>query len=97
MFSSSHRFSDGSFSIQKATRVAWLKIYYIHFETEQVEEKELTDGAKPLIAEVERLLSDKGEKVRAEMSEKIRQFAVPDANRLIYNDLCELVKNHKKK
>ena len=61
------------------------------------EEKELTDGAKPLIAEVERLLSAEGEKVRAEMSEKIRQFAVPDANRLIYNDLCELVKNHKKK
>ncbi|MBQ4354993.1 MAG: UDP-N-acetylglucosamine--N-acetylmuramyl-(pentapeptide) pyrophosphoryl-undecaprenol N-acetylglucosamine transferase [Clostridia bacterium] len=60
------------------------------------EEKDLTDGAKPLIAEVEKLLSEEGEAVRAEMREKIRQFAVPEANKLIYNDLCALVKNHKK-
>lgn len=59
------------------------------------EEKELTDGAKPLIAEVEKLLSDDGEKIRAERQEKIRQFAVSDANKLIFNDLCELVKNKK--
>lgn len=60
------------------------------------EEKDLVDGAKPLIAEVEKLLSDEGEAVRAQMREKIRQFAVPESNKLIYNDLCELVKNHKK-
>ena len=61
------------------------------------EEKDLVDGAKPLIAEVEKLLSPEGEKIRAEMGEKIRQFAVPDTNKLIYNDLCELVKQHSKK
>lgn len=55
------------------------------------EEKELNDGAKPLVAEVERLLSPEGEAVRAEMSEKIRQFAVPDANKLIYNDILKLI------
>lgn len=61
------------------------------------EEKDLTDGAKPLIAEVEKLLSDEGEAIRNEMQEKIRQFAVPESNKLIYQDLCELVKKHKKK
>lgn len=60
------------------------------------EEKDLVDGAKPLIAEVEKLLSEDGEAVRAQMRENIRQFAVPESNKLIYNDLCELVKNHKK-
>lgn len=59
------------------------------------EERELADGAKPLIAEVERLLGENGAAVRAEMSEKIRQFAVPDSNKRIYNDLCELVKKKK--
>lgn len=54
------------------------------------EEKELTDGAKPLIEEVEKLLSDGGDELRAERSEKIRQFAVSDANKLIYNDLVKL-------
>ena len=53
---------------------------------------ELTDGAKPLIAEVERLLGPDGAAIRAEMGEKIRQFAVPDSNKLIYNDLCRLAK-----
>lgn len=61
------------------------------------EEKDLTDGAKPLITEVEKLLSDEGEAIRNEMQEKIRQFAVPESNKLIYQDLCELVKKHKKK
>ena len=56
------------------------------------EEKELTDGAKPLIAEVERLLGPDGAAIRAEMGEKIKQFAVPDSNKLIYNDLCKLAK-----
>ncbi|MBR3997823.1 MAG: UDP-N-acetylglucosamine--N-acetylmuramyl-(pentapeptide) pyrophosphoryl-undecaprenol N-acetylglucosamine transferase [Clostridia bacterium] len=60
------------------------------------EEKDLTDGAKPLIAEVEKLLSPEGEEIRKNMSEKIRDFAVPESNKLIYNDLCELVRNHKK-
>lgn len=59
------------------------------------EERELADGAKPLIAEVERLLGENGAAVRAEMSEKIRQFAVADSNKRIYNDLCELVKKKK--
>ena len=61
------------------------------------EEKDLVDGAKPLIEEVERLLSPDGEKIRAEMGEKIRQFAVHDSNKLIYNDLCELAKKKTKK
>lgn len=60
------------------------------------EEKELTDGAKPLIEEVEKLLSDGGEKLRAERSEKIRQFAVSDANKLIYNDLVKLAQSGRK-
>lgn len=59
------------------------------------EEKELADGAKPLIEEVERLLGEDGAKLRAEMSEKIRQFAVSDSNKRIYNDLCELAKKKK--
>ncbi len=59
------------------------------------EEKELTDGAKPLIAEVEKLLSDSS--IREERSEKIRQFAVNDANKLIYNELKKLAENGKSK
>lgn len=61
------------------------------------EEKELADGAKPLIEEVEKLLSDEGEKLRAERSEKIRQFAVSDANKLIYNDLVKLAQSGRNK
>ena len=61
------------------------------------EEKELTDGAKPLIEEVEKLLSDEGDELRAERSEKIRQFAVSDANKLIYNDLVKLAQSGKNK
>ncbi len=60
------------------------------------EEKELADGAEKLIAEVERLLSPEGDKIRCEMGEKIRQFAVADANKLIYNDILKLIKNKKK-
>lgn len=60
------------------------------------EEKELTDGAKPLIEEVEKLLSDEGDELRAKRSEKIRQFAVSDANKLIYNDLVKLAQSGKK-
>ena len=61
------------------------------------EEKELTDGAKPLIEEVEKLLSDGGDELRAERSEKIRQFAVSDANKLIYNDLVKLAQSGRNK
>ena len=60
------------------------------------EEKELTDGAKPLIAEVEKLLSDEGKAIRDERSEKIVQFAVPESNKLIYKDLVKLVEEKKK-
>ncbi len=60
------------------------------------EEKELTDGARPLIEKVAQLLTDDGEAIRREMSEKIRQFAVADSNKLIYNDLLKLVENSKK-
>ena len=60
------------------------------------EEKDLVDGAKPLIEEVEKLLSDEGDELRAERSEKIRQFAVSDANKLIYNDLVKLAQSGKK-
>lgn len=60
------------------------------------EEKELTDGAAPLIAEVERLLCESGDALRAERGEKIKQFAVPDSNRLIYEDLRKLVDSKKK-
>lgn len=55
------------------------------------EEKELVDGAKPLVAEVERLLCPAGDAIRADMAEKIRPFAVPDANKLIYNDILKLI------
>lgn len=57
------------------------------------EESELTDGAKPLIDEVASLLSHDGDRERAEMSRKIKDFAVPDSNKIIYKDLLELVKN----
>ena len=72
------------------------KVLYDEGAAGLFEEKELTDGAKPLIEEVEKLLSPEGDAVRREMGEKIRAFAVPESNKLIYNDLCELVKNHKK-
>ena len=61
------------------------------------EEKDLVDGAKPLIEEVEKLLSDEGDELRAERSEKIRQFAVSDANKIIYNDLVKLAQSGRNK
>lgn len=60
------------------------------------EEKDLSDGAKPLIEEVEKLLSDEGRAIRDERSEKIRQFAVRESNKLIYQDLLKLVEEKKK-
>ncbi len=56
------------------------------------EEKELIDGAKPLVAEVARLLCPEGDEIRAQMGERIRPFAVSDANKQIYNDLLALIK-----
>ena len=60
------------------------------------EEKDLTDGAKPLVAEVEKLLSPEGEAHAETRRRNIRQFAVPDSNKLIYNDLVKLVEEKKK-
>ena len=58
------------------------------------EEKELeTTEAAPLTARVAHLLSDAGAAERAAMSESIRAFAVPDANKRIYLDLVSLVNN----
>ena len=54
------------------------------------EEKELTDGAKPLVTEIEKLLCDEGDAIRAKWSENVRQFAVTDSNKLIYNELRRL-------
>ncbi len=61
-----------------------------------LEEKDLAGDGKLLVREVERLLSYEGESLRAEMSRNIKQFAVPDSNKIIYKDLCELVKKSKK-
>ena len=60
------------------------------------EEKELTDGAKPLVEKVKALLTDEGETERRKWSENIRQFAVADSNKLIYNDLLKLVEKSEK-
>ena len=60
------------------------------------EERELTDGAKPLVAEVERLLSPEGEALAETRRRNIRQFAVPDSNKLIYEDLVRLAESKKK-
>ncbi len=59
------------------------------------EEKELTDDR--LERKVEELLSDSGDALRVEMSEKIRSFSVKDTNKLILNDLLEIIKNKKNK
>ncbi len=59
------------------------------------EEKDLTDGAASLIDEVRFLLSDEGEKKRRKMGENIRDFAVADSNKQIYQDLCRLVQEKK--
>ena len=60
------------------------------------EEKELADNAKPLTECVKTLLSDEGECIREEWSENVKQFALPESNKLIYNDITELVRNKKK-
>ena len=61
------------------------------------EEKDLTDGAKPLVEEVARLLSPEGEAVAESRRKNIRQFAVPESNKLIYSDLIKLVEAKKRK
>lgn len=59
-----------------------------------IEEKDL-EGGKRLADELARLFAPEGDKMRAELEKKIRQFAVIDANKLIYNDLKKLIKNKK--
>ena len=59
-----------------------------------IEERELGDKALPLIETVSDLLSDRGGETRREMSKRIRGFAVPDSNRLIYEDIKRLVREH---
>ena len=61
------------------------------------EEHELSNNRKLLCETVSGLLSDDGEAERLQMCERIREFAVPDANRLIYNDIKKLVSEKKKK
>ncbi len=60
------------------------------------EEKEL-EGTKaaPMTERVSRLLSPEGDEERRRLSENIRAFAVPDANKRIYQDLLSLVKTKK--
>lgn len=61
------------------------------------EEHELKDNTKLLTDTVSGLLSDDGFEERKAMSEKIKAFAVPDSNRLIYNDIKKLVEEKRKK
>ena len=61
------------------------------------EEHQLKENTKLLCDTVKDLLSDDGREERALMSERIREFAVPDANRLIYNDVKKLISEKKKK
>ena len=60
------------------------------------EEKDLTEDARPLTDKVSELLSSTGDPIRADMSEKIRPFALENVNRRIYEDLCRLVAGKKK-
>ena len=55
------------------------------------EEKELEASINVFIDAVSGLLSEEGEKERAEMACRIREFAVEDTNRLIYNDIKKLL------
>ena len=59
------------------------------------EEKELVNGALPLIEKVSYLLSDEGTGERISMGRKAVRFAVPDSNDLIYEDIERLVKSRK--
>ena len=61
------------------------------------EEKELEQNTGVLIDAVAGLLSEEGEAERHEMEERIRQFAVADTNRLIYNDIKKVIESKKKK
>jgi len=61
-----------------------------------LEEKDLTEEAAPLTERIAFLLSDEGASKRTQVSENIRQFAMPDVNKRIYTDLMELIQ-HKKK
>jgi len=62
------------------------------FEERVLEESE----AAPLTERVAWLLSEDGAAERASMEKAIRAFAVEDANKRIYLDLLELVRNKKK-
>lgn len=57
-----------------------------------IEEKELSGDR--LIKEISNLLSD--DEKRAEMEKNIRKFHIGDANKRIYNDIAELIKNKNK-
>jgi len=60
------------------------------------EERELEPTeAAPLTQCVSELLSDAGTERRKSMEKAIRDFAVTDANKRIYLDLLDLVKNKK--
>ena len=58
-----------------------------------VEEKDFETGK--LISAVETLLSD--EKKRRELSENIKAFAKPDANRVIYDEIISVINSKKRK
>lgn len=61
------------------------------------EEKELEGtGAAPLTECAAHLLSEEGRQQRSSMEEAIRAFAVPDANRRIWQDLQKLVQEKRK-
>lgn len=61
------------------------------------EEHRLAEDPSILTQTVAGLMSPEGEAERAQMSEKIREFALADANRLIYNDIKRLVEEKKRK
>ena len=56
------------------------------------EEKELAADPSVLPDTVGRLLSDEGAEEAARMRENVTAFATPDANKLIYEDILELLK-----
>ncbi len=72
------------------------KVLYDAGAASLFEEKDLVDGAFPLINDISFLLSESGAERRREMSEKIRAFSVSDSNKQIYNDLIKLVRSEKK-
>ncbi len=61
------------------------------------EEAELANSMSVLVDAVSGLMSDEGEAERLEMTEKIKAFAVPDSNRLIYSDIKKLLEEKKSK